>query len=232
MNIYRLAELNIAYMPRTAYAASLLAPYRTEDGDAALTITLPLCAIQEEHERLPAADEGVLEMTALLRSVSHRLTAFDRLVLHAATVVMDGRAYAFIAPSGTGKTTQAQLWEGDFPDRVTILNGDRLVVHIRPDGVTAFGNPWRGREALGENACAPLRGLFVLSRSECARCDRLSPSDALPSLLRATVYPTAAPERETVLALLEQLTQAVPLYRLYAPLSPAAVEAALTQLGE
>ncbi|MBQ3069900.1 MAG: hypothetical protein IJD01_08165 [Clostridia bacterium] len=230
MPVYRLADLNIAYEPQYDDTAALLTPFETA-GEAHLTLHLSPSAMQEELSRLPAATNGVREAAALLRAVSAQLPAFDRLVLHAASVTMDGHAYTFVAPSGTGKTTHVRLWKQRFAGRAEILNGDRLLVHIRKDGVMAFGGPWRGKEGLGQNAFAPLKGLFLLTRSDMARCEPLSPSEMLPHLLRAVRYPKSEKERLQTLSLLEQLISLVPCYRLYAPLSMSAAEAAFTQTG-
>ena len=51
---------------------------------------------------------------------------FDGMLLHAAAVVVDGKAYLFTAPRKTGKSTHVQLWLQEFEGRATILNDDNL----------------------------------------------------------------------------------------------------------
>lgn len=231
MAIYQIADLTLAYTPRTAYTASLLAPYQAPIRAAQLSVQLSPTALAEETARLPHAHEGVVEATALLRELSGRFPAHDRLIVHAAAVIYRGDAYAFLAPSGTGKTTLARHWQARLSHQTVLLNGDRLVWHIHPDGVTAYGSPWRGKEHLGENACAPLRGVFVLTRGETPSCQPLSPVKALPHILRAVPFPSSAKERDTTLSLLEQLTRLVPLYHLHATVSVQTVDSALEALG-
>lgn len=227
MATYRIAQLNMAYTPQSECVAAFLTEYATDD-DATLSLTVSPQTIRAEATYLPTADSDVLEIAAVLRAVAKELPARDRLLLHAATVVLDGRAYAFVAPSGTGKTTHARLWQERFGNRVRILNGDKLIVHLHKNGVTAFGNPWRGKENLGFNGAFPLAGLFILVRGERSQCRPLSPIEALPYLLRATSFET---ERQTVLSLLERLTAAVPLYHLQATPLIDAVDAAVSSLG-
>lgn len=230
MNVYRIADLNIAYTPQSDYVAAFLEEYETQaDADIALTVSIE--AIRAEAAALPFAHEDIWEVTAVLRELGARLPAYDRLLFHAATVVFGGNAYAFLAPSGTGKTTHAVLWQERFGDRAYILNGDKLMVHIQDEDVTAFGNPWRGKEHLGCVGAAPLRGMFLLTRSKEARCESLVPDMALPMLLRATPFPPSKKERLAVLSLLERLATRVPLYRLYAPPSVQAVDAVFKTLG-
>ncbi len=232
MNTYRIADVNIAYTPRCGNTAAFLASYQTDITQPALTIELSPSDLEAEAALLGTVSDDVLEATALLRALSTRLVDRDRLVLHAAAVVKDNAAYAFIAPSGTGKTTHAILWQKRYQDRAFILNGDRLFLHIQQNGTIAFGSPWCGKEGIGRNTSAPLRGIFVLTRSDAAYCERVSPTDALPHLLRATAFLKAQSVRLKILTLLETLTVSVPCYHLHAPLSLSAVDAAVARLEE
>jgi len=230
VNVYRIADLNIACSTQTAYAAAFLAAYEIAP-DASVSLIVSDVKADDEASYLPEASQGVREVAALLRELARQMPSFDRLMLHAATVVCDGVAYAFIAPSGTGKTTHATLWKTALGERVHILNGDKLFVHLRDNEITAYGNPWCGKERLGYNGCAPLGGLVLLTRSERAYAEPLTPAQMLPHLLCATAFPQAQEERERVLALLETLTTSCPLYQLYAPLSTDAVKVMLTAIG-
>ena len=230
MHVYRIAELNIAYTPQTDYAAAFLAEYKTAQS-ASVTLTVTPAMIKAEAAGLPDACKSVCEIAAVLRELARVMPDFDRVLLHAATVVFDGVAYAFVAPSGTGKTTHASLWEQVLPDRAYVLNGDKLFVRLLPNGVTAHGNPWRGTERLGRNGSAPLGGIVILSRCDNAFCERLTPTDALPYLLRATAFPKTQSTRLRVLTLLERLTAHTPLYHLHAPRSADAVHAMISAIG-
>lgn len=226
MGIYQIADVTIGYQPQSDYTDAFLADYRAS-GDAQLTLAVLPTAIEAEASRLPCPHKGVQEAAAVLRALARCLPSLDRLVLHAATVVYGGNAYAFIAPSGTGKTTHAALWG----DRAAVLNGDKLFLHLTPHAVTAYGNPWRGKEHLGYAGKAPLKGLFVLSRGTTPRVAPLSPADALPHLLRAVPYPPAQDERLGVLSLLERLVTLVPLYHLEATPTVDTVDAVIHILG-
>lgn len=48
---------------------------------------------------------------------------------------IDGKAYMFSAPSGTGKSTHAKLWRDCFGDRVTMINDDKPLIKFREDGI-------------------------------------------------------------------------------------------------
>ena len=230
MSIYRLADVNIAYCPQSATVATLLKVHET-DGAVDLPLSITPSMIEAEAVLLPDASNVVWELASLLRSLQTGLLPRDRLVLHASCVVWGGKAYAFLAPSGVGKTTHARLWEQRLPDTARILNGDRLLVHVTADGARAYGNPWRGKEGFGYVGDAPLGGLFFLTRADRSSCEPLSAIEALPYLLRATSFPPDAASRLCVLSLLERLTATTPLFRLYATPSVDAVDAVLNAIG-
>lgn len=83
-------------------------------------------------------------------------------VLHAAYIDAGGRAILFTAPSGTGKSTQAALWER-YAGAQTI-NGDRAVLRRR-DGVWhAWGYPGCGSSGICRNRTLPLGAIVVLEQ--------------------------------------------------------------------
>ena len=54
------------------------------------------------------------------------LIAHESIILHASYVNYNGKAILFTAPSGTGKSTQAALWE-EYKG-AEIVNGDRVII--------------------------------------------------------------------------------------------------------
>ena len=78
--------------------------------------------------------------TSLL-ALERRLVRKDQMVLHCAYVEYRGEAILFSAPSETGKTTQAGLWEKYRGSRT--VNGDRSLLGKKKAG----GSPRDGRYA-------------------------------------------------------------------------------------
>jgi hypothetical protein len=85
------------------------------------------------------------------------------LVLHALGVLRDGEVYVFFGPSGTGKTTVAQL----SPEYI-ILSDD--IVFIKPFGrsYAVFPTPCWGDMQRGDrqNRGYPLKGMFKLVKDD------------------------------------------------------------------
>lgn len=74
------------------------------------------------------------EYKILKRTVGlhHKLLQQDALVIHASYIEFMGRGILFLGPSGTGKSTQARLWNEHAG--APILNGDRALLRQK-DGI-------------------------------------------------------------------------------------------------
>lgn len=81
-----------------------------------------LISEQMQLER-EAAEQGIrprkfplpfLERSVLLRKFAISALKSDVLLLHGSAVAVDGGAYLFTAPCGTGKSTHTRLWRDAF----------------------------------------------------------------------------------------------------------------------
>lgn len=94
-----------------------------------------------------------------------RTACMGTLEMHASVVVNAGRAYLFLAKSGTGKSTHSSLWLKHVPGS-TLLNDDNPVVRTYPDGtVTVFGSPWSGKTPCYKNESYPAGAFVKITRS-------------------------------------------------------------------
>ena len=115
------------------------------------------------------ASPEFLETVALRRRLADLLLSHDRCLFHSAAMVFREQAYLFAAPSGTGKTTQLNLWRELYPEETTILNGDKPVLQFLDTGtIVVHASPWRGKESLGGTGSAPLGGIIYLRQSHAA----------------------------------------------------------------
>ena len=107
-----------------------------------------------------------------------RTAPLGTLELHASMVSNSGKAYLFLARSGTGKSTHSQLWLDHIPG-TELMNDDNPIVRVWPDGsVIAYGSPWSGKTPCYKNVEAPA-GAFVRIR----RCqeNKITPLSILES---------------------------------------------------
>lgn len=106
----------------------------------------------------------------------HLLTRREGFILHASVVAHSGKAILFTAPSGTGKSTQAALWES--LRGAEIINGDRAAVRIYPDGIKVWGLPFAGSSDVRKNTVLPLAAIVYLGQEPQTRIERMSPGRA------------------------------------------------------
>lgn len=151
-------------------------------------------------------------------------------IAHAAVVEYDGLAYAFMAPSGTGKSTHIKLWMDTLGPDATVINGDKPILRLgkTPEGepqIVACGCPWAGKEGWQTNTSAPLAGLCFLTRGTTDACHRISPTEALDSAMRQIYMPSDPVSAIRTLDFVDVLLQSVPLYRLSCTMCKTAVKA-------
>jgi len=186
--------------------------YSTETvGDADIVIVSDPQDLQSKQPHLSLDD---CEYLCTGGSFYRQLLLHKGLMLHASAVVMDGYAYLFSAPCGTGKSTHTNMWKEVFGDAVVMLNDDKPALKKEQDRWYAYGTPWSGKTAQNENMRIPLGGVCVLTRGEQNEIEPYNGAAAIFSLLDQTVRPRAANVREELLELLDDLMSSVPVWKL------------------
>ena len=105
----------------------------------------------------------------------------DTLHVHAAVVSCGGKGYLFLGPSGTGKSTHAQLWMKHF-EGTELVNDDNPVVR---DGVV-YGSPWSGKKTpCYRNVSVPIGGIVMLSQAPYNKIRRLSGIEAYVAVVES-----------------------------------------------
>lgn len=155
------------------------------------------------------------ESALLYRAICGRLPAYDALLLHAAAFRMDGRGYAVSAARGVGKTTHLQAWKEIAGDRLTVINGDKPLLHRGSDGHwRMYGTPWCGKEGEQTNTSCPLNAILFLERGQVNTVTPSLPEDTAAGLLTATILPPTPALRERMADLIGRLVREVPAYRI------------------
>lgn len=90
------------------------------------------------------------------------LIAHESIILHASYVNYKGKAILFTAPSGTGKSTQAALWE-KYKD-AEVVNGDRVIIRKGKEGYEAWGIPVCGSSDICLNRTLPIAAIVYLQQ--------------------------------------------------------------------
>lgn len=171
--------------------------------------------------------------TSLL-ALERRMIDRDAIVLHCAYMRYQGEAILFSAPSETGKTTQATLWERHRGSRV--VNGDRSLLQCVDGTWTARGWPVCGSSEVCHDEDTPIRAIVMLSQGKTDTVERLSPFQAFSQVYsQITINRWNKAGHQRAMDLIEQLVTQAPVYHLSCTISEDAVrclEAALYPQGE
>ena len=134
----------------------------------------------------------------------------DTLHVHAAVVSCGGKGYLFLGPSGTGKSTHAQLWLKHF-EGTELLNDDNPVVR---DGIV-YGSPWSGKTPCYRNVSYPIGGIVRLSQAPYNKIRRLSGIEAYVDLAESVgSMPWDSRISEGLYQTENKLAQTIPMWQL------------------
>ena len=106
----------------------------------------------------------------------------DTLLIHASLVRQNGYGYAFIAKSGTGKSTQVSLWLRHIPG-CDLMNDDNPIVRVINGEVFIYGGPWSGKTPCYRNVKAKLGAVTRIDRATENSIEKMSHIEAFASFL-------------------------------------------------
>ncbi len=232
----QLAEIPVQMNNRFPELENLCREYVT---DKAPVITLSVTQEEIEEERGKQADiftDGYLETVCLYRKMALEMLRQNVFLMHASVLDVDGEGYAFLAHSGTGKTTQTRLWLEHFGSRARVINGDKPLIRVvEKDGgwqFVAYGTPWCGKEGMGCNGSVPLKALFLLERSAVPSCAPASQEYTVDRIFHQMLMPENPEQMMALLSLADRLVETVPCYRLLCDMTDRSVTAAYEAAGK
>lgn len=146
-------------------------------------------------------------------ALPHMLLQHQKLLLHASYIITERGAILFTAPSGTGKSTQAELWRAHR--NAFIVNGDRAVIGLQGEIASAYGFPLSGSSPDCHNRTEKLLAVVALKQAKHNSVRRLSFTEAVPVFINGSYLP---PEYQADLPQLVdtalQITKYVPIIEL------------------
>ena len=104
------------------------------------------------------------------------------LLVHASLVRQDGYGYAFVAKSGTGKSTQVSMWLRNLPN-CDLMNDDNPIIRIIEGKPYIYGSPWSGKTPCYRRTKAPLGAVKSIVRSKTNQVVKLGVVQACAALL-------------------------------------------------
>ena len=152
------------------------------------------------------------------------------LLFHASFISYCGQGIIFSAPSGTGKSTQADLWKKYR--NADIVNGDKTGVIVEKNSVLASGVPFCGTSGICKNKTLPLKAIVLLGQAETNTAQRLSGAFAVTELLKNVHLDFSAPdEQRKCVDLLIEIVKSVPVILLSCTPDEDAVKALEQELN-
>lgn len=146
--------------------------------------------------------------------VEHLLLCNNVVVLHSAFIEVDGKAILFTAPSGTGKSTQAELWH-QFRG-AKICNGDRAAIGMAQGRAMAWGIPFAGSSAYCEKAELPIAAIVYLHQASASRIRKLTGAAAFRRVWEGcSVNTWERQDLQMASTVVAEITQQVPVFELY-----------------
>lgn len=119
---------------------------------------------------------------AIMMVYAFRASFYDTLLIHASLVRNNGYGYAFIAKSGTGKSTHTALWLKHI-DGTDLMNDDNPIIRIIDGKTYIYGSPWSGKTPCYRNTKARLGAITKIDRAKENFIERLSPTLAFTQVL-------------------------------------------------
>ena len=181
------------------------------DGEADITIACDARRVLELNPHLP--DEEMADYLGTGAKFAKELLAYDGLYLHASAVVLEGKAYLFSAPSGTGKSTHTKKWCRLFG--ATYLNDDKPVLRFVDNAWMVYGTPWSGKHDLSSPIGVPLGGIAFLWRGKENAIEKIPAEKAIPKFMSQSLWLVSTPEEmEMQLSLVDRLLRSFPIWEL------------------
>lgn len=141
------------------------------------------------------------------------LLYYQAFLLHSSFISWQNNGILFTAPSGTGKSTQADLWK-KYED-ADIYNGDRTIIRKIDGKYYGFGSPYAGSSGIYRNESAPIKAIIVIEQGPDNVIRRLRGREAFLPLFRETLMNTWNKEyMEKMTDLLMDAACQIPVYHL------------------
>ena len=147
-----------------------------------------------------------------LMNIEQVLNAFNAFILHGSFIKWQDKGIIFSAPSGTGKSTQADLWEKY--ENAEIINGDRSGIRKMDGKWIAYGLPIAGSSGIYKNKKAEISHIIVLKQGKENKLTQLSPREAFIKLYSETLVHTWDKEfQENIINMITDMVQNVRIYQ-------------------
>lgn len=133
------------------------------------------------------------------------------IILHSSFIVHNGEAILFTAPSGTGKSTQAELWRKYA--HASIINGDRSVLMVEDGTVYAYGLPFCGTSEIDKNMFTKVKAIVYLQQWSKNNAIKISKKESIKKIISETTKNLWNQENiDKVVEVVENIAENIEMY--------------------
>ncbi len=150
LNVMELRDKYILTLPQSPEIFEL---HISKDGLYSDIYTMPLTTAEYKEKLFHA-----IRLPFLYVAQMHGMTA-----IHSASILYKDKAWLFSAPSGTGKSTHANLWREYL--QVPTINGDLNLLAMDGNTPVVHGIPWCGTSATFDTKTHDLGGIILLRQA-------------------------------------------------------------------
>lgn len=187
--------------------------FYTAPGEKTYGWLIPITKSYYEIKYIKGFEKYITYSKDILQAINLEqiLNKKDAFILHSSFINWQNNGILFSAPSGTGKSTQADLW--NRYENTEIINGDRAAVRKLENEWVAYGLPVAGSSGIYKNKKAQISHIIVLRQGKENKLTRLSPRDAFIKIYsETTVHTWDAEFQSNILNMISDLVQNVPVY--------------------
>lgn len=189
--------------------------------------------VAKEKALAPEFVEPYLESLALFRKLcDYCLEHANGIIFHSSAIMVDGKAYLFTAPSGTGKSTHTRLWRELLGDRAVMVNDDKPIIRYIDGKFYVYGTPWNGKHHLDTNCRAEIKAICKIEQAKENSISKASTAEMLLTIFNQTIRPEDPAQMDRLLNLTDKLLTQVELYKLGCNISKEAAELSYTTMSK
>lgn len=223
------AELNYEYVKRVCKDYEY-------DGDEEPAFHAAITQADIDFEKSKSEDvfpDPYFESLALFRKLcNYALKEVDGIIFHSSAIMVDGKAYLFTAPSGTGKSTHARLWREMLGDRAVMINDDKPIIRYIDGKFYVYGTPWNGKHGLGTNARAEIKAICKIYQAKENVIKKATAGEMLMTVLNQTLRPEDESDMDKLLTLIDKMLRQVGIYVLGCNISKEAAETSFNYMSK
>lgn len=220
MKRYKIADVVFDAKTKYVYSDRICKPYEycgEEKPAFAVEITDKDVAVEREKAELTGVNypDAYLESLALFRKLcDYLLDKADGIVFHSSAIMVDGEAYLFTAPSGTGKSTHTALWRELLGDRAVMVNDDKPIIRCVDGEFFVYGTPWTGKHKLGNNTRAKIKAICKIYQAKENVIKVADAKEMIFVILGQTIRPTDLDKMRKLTTIIDKMLGAVDKYSL------------------